>query len=406
MLFVWPSAVIILCLSLVVSAAPSIPPPTSHESVPDAQRWNHLSSIDPQPVRGKLGATIIGPQNADISGQNEDLLAPPTTDHGQMPNLKWSFSLSHNRLTTGGWARQQNSVNMRLKAGAIRAEDQNRTYFRQGDARISTMTPEGEIFVGDVSEGDVWYLPAGHPHSIQAKNTTEDGTEFLLIFDSGDFSEDSTFLLTDWLAHVPRAVLAKNFGVSDLTVFNHIPKKELYIFPSSPPPDDPTLDMVVPNNAPNPYTFPLSRAEAKKTSGGSVKVIDSRSFKVTDKISAAEVVVDIGGMRELHWHPTQPEWTFFISGEARMTIFASSSNAQTYNFQAGDIGYIPPSYGHYVENTGSTPLKFLEIFQGGIVQDISLTQWLALTPPALVKAHLGLPDDMIDKLSKVKQEVV
>ena len=72
--------------------------------------------------------------------------------------------------------------------------------------------------------GDLWYFPAGswpisysffvcntddstalgQPHSIQAKNTTKDGAEFLLIFDSGEFSEDSTFLLTDWLAHVPK----------------------------------------------------------------------------------------------------------------------------------------------------------------------------------------------------------
>jgi hypothetical protein len=123
-------------------------------------------------------------------------------------------------------------------------------YFRQGDVRISTVTPEGHVFIGDVvrccfldvhggcsfdvelpqSEGDLWYFPAGNPHSIQAKNTTC-GAEFLLIFDSGYFSEDATFLLTDWLAHVPKGVLAKNFGIQDLHAFDHIPEKELYIFP-------------------------------------------------------------------------------------------------------------------------------------------------------------------------------
>lgn len=50
--------------------------------------------------------------------------------------------------------------------------------------------------------GDIWYFPPGFPHSIQATNTTSDGSEILLIFDSGNFSEDDTFLLTDWLAHV------------------------------------------------------------------------------------------------------------------------------------------------------------------------------------------------------------
>lgn len=44
--------------------------------------------------------------------------------------------------------------------------------------------------------GDLWFFPPGFPHSLQAKNTTSDGAEFLLIFDNGSFSEDSTFLLT------------------------------------------------------------------------------------------------------------------------------------------------------------------------------------------------------------------
>ena len=115
--------------------------------------------------------------------------------------------------------------------------------------RVSTITPDGDVWVGDVvstgapstlppalnlakSEGDIWYFPAGNPHSLQAKDTNPQGAEFLLIFDKGDFSEDSTFQLTDWLAHVPKSVVAKNFGLTgDLQAFDHIPQDDLYIFP-------------------------------------------------------------------------------------------------------------------------------------------------------------------------------
>lgn len=51
--------------------------------------------------------------------------------------------------------------------------------------------------------GDLWYFPAGIPHSLQATADDEDGSEFLLIFDDGSFSEDSTFLLSDWMSHIP-----------------------------------------------------------------------------------------------------------------------------------------------------------------------------------------------------------
>lgn len=97
---------------------------------------------------------------------------------------------------------------------------------------MSTVTPDGDVYVGDVSAGDLWYFPAGFPHSIQAKDTSPGGAEFLLVFDDGAFSEDGTFLLTDWLAHVPKEVLAKNFGMAnDLQAFDRIPDRELYIFP-------------------------------------------------------------------------------------------------------------------------------------------------------------------------------
>jgi len=64
----------------------------------------------PEPKRAGLGASILGPDNLPLDYQNADALAPPTTDHGSVPNFKWSFSLSHNRIERGGWARQQNGM--------------------------------------------------------------------------------------------------------------------------------------------------------------------------------------------------------------------------------------------------------------------------------------------------------
>ncbi len=75
------------------------------------------------------------------------------------------------------------------------------------------------MFIDDVGVGDLWYFPAGLPHSIQA---LKDGVEFLLVFDSGDFSENETFLITDWFNHTPRDVLAKNFGVAE-SAFDALP---------------------------------------------------------------------------------------------------------------------------------------------------------------------------------------
>ena len=45
----------------------------------------------PQPIRGVEVATILGPRNVQVELQNPDLLVPPTTDSGTIPNFKYSF---------------------------------------------------------------------------------------------------------------------------------------------------------------------------------------------------------------------------------------------------------------------------------------------------------------------------
>lgn len=60
------------------------------------------------------------------------------------------------------------------------------------------------------------------------------------------------------------------------------------------------------------------------------------------------------------------------------------SQARTFDFQAGDVGYVPFAMGHCIENTGTTPPRFLERFKSSYSADASLSQWMALTPPELV----------------------
>jgi oxalate decarboxylase len=62
--------------------------------------------------------------------------------------------------------------------------------------------------------------------------------------------------------------------------------------------------------------------------------------------------------------------------------------------------------GHYVENTGTSTLRFLEMFKSSYYADVSLNQWLALTPPELLKVHLRLDRQVTDALHKQKFPVV
>jgi oxalate decarboxylase len=80
--------------------------------------------------------------------------------------------------------------------------------------------------------------------------------------------------------------------------------------------------------------------------------------------------------------------------------------ARTFDYQGGDVGVVPFAMAHYVQNTGEENLCFLELFRSDHFADVSLNQWMALTPPELVKAHLNLDDQTMSALSKEKQVVV
>ncbi|MFZ0480561.1 MAG: cupin domain-containing protein, partial [Terriglobales bacterium] len=319
-------------------------------------------------------------------------------------------------MQEGGWSREVTvrelavsksiaGVDMRLTAGGIRelhwhtaAEWSIMLY---GSARITGLDAEGKSFVTDVKEGDLWYFPTGIPHSIQGLNP--DGCEFLLVFDDGNFSEYETVLLTDWMAHTPHDVLSANFGVS-VQAMEKMPRREKFIFQAAVPgPLADDLKTTAGTRGLSPIDFAFRTAQfpvTKRTKGGEVKIIDSSKFKVSTTIAAAIVTVHPGGIRELHWHQNADEWQYYMSGSGKMTVFATGGRARTIDFQAGDVGYVQKTLPHYIQNTGSTDLKFLEMFKSNIYQDLALSEWLAHTPPELVMAHLGIDKATLDAIPK------
>jgi oxalate decarboxylase len=371
----------------------------------------------PQPQRPGRGGTDIGPRNLLRDQENPDLLVPPSTDHGTLPNLRFSFSDAHVRLESGGWTRQITvrelgvskniaGVNMRLNAGGVRELHWHKAaewaYMLSGTARITAVDADGGSFVDDVGVGDLWYFPAGIPHSIQGLGS--DGCEFLLVFDDGEFDEDDTFLITDWFKHTPNEVLGKNFGV-EASLFGHTPDpSERYIFPAPIP--APLSSDRLPTPSQRVFSHRLLAQDPITTRSGTVRIADSRVFPVSTTIASALVEVAPGGMRELHWHPNADEWLYFIEGRARMGVFAASGQARTFDYAAGDVGFVPFAMGHYIENTGSAPLRFLEMFKSSYYADVSLDTWMALTPPELVQAHLQLDEQVMGALRRSKTPVV
>ncbi|HXY44971.1 MAG TPA: cupin domain-containing protein, partial [Acidimicrobiales bacterium] len=119
------------------------------------------------------------------------------------------------------------------------------------------------------------------------------------------------------------------------------------------------------------------------------------NFPAASTIAAAWVELQPAAMRELHWHPNNDEWQYWLSGHARMTVFGSSGKARTFDYYEGDVGYVPRAMGHYFENVGDGPLQMLELFRSDHFADVSASQWLGLTPTEVVEATLNLERETV-----------
>src|SRR6202051_1282367 len=355
-----------------------------------------------------------GPENKTLLDQNPNSNTPPPTDHGDLVPIWYSFDLVKKRVEEGGWTHEVTQrvlpssndiagVQMRLTAGSYREMHWHTAdewaYVLYGNCRVTVMNPDGTMFIGDVGEGDLWIFPAGYPHSIQGLGP--DGTEFLLIFNQGMFSEDGTMLLSELVAHIPPEGLAKNTGL-DKSVFSQTPGAPLYIFPGNLPhslEQDKTEIGGEQVASKYQHTFRVRSMEPTTASkAGEVRVVDSHNFPVSKKVAAAQLIIKPGHMREIHWHPNAAEWQYWISGKGRMTVFFPVDNARTMDFHPNDVGYVPSNAPHYVENTGDTDLVVLELFASDEFADVSLHQSLRRVPSEMLKAHLNIDKQMAAKI--------
>lgn len=80
------------------TSSKNIPYTPGHRDPYDRAINPDRDDVDPLPWRNGLGQSVLGPWNPSRARQNPDLVRPPSTDHGNMANMRWSFADSHVRI--------------------------------------------------------------------------------------------------------------------------------------------------------------------------------------------------------------------------------------------------------------------------------------------------------------------
>jgi oxalate decarboxylase len=329
----------------------------------------------------------------------------------ELPSFKFALEKSKAKVIGGNSAREATveefpiskgiaGVSMTLAPGGMRELHWHATaaewaFVDRGRVRTTVLSPGGYQETNDFEPGDVWYFPRGHGHMLECLG--DEPCHFVLIFDNGYFSEFGTFSISDWIAHTPKPLLAKNFRLPE-SVFDGFPQKEVYFAQGKRPPEKPAAPLAGEVRGPRTHKYRLLADDPRINSkGGRLWVVDSSKFPISKTVTGAILELDPGALRELHWHPNADEWQYVLDGQVSVTLFGAQSRYRIETLEKGDVGYIPQGYGHSLENVGDKPARILIGFNSGIYQDIDLTEWMAANPADVLATNFGQPPALFEK---------
>jgi oxalate decarboxylase len=348
----------------------------------------------------------------DLSFRNN--VPDPLLAGDALPTFKFALEKSEGKVIGNSYGKEATvaqlpiskgiaGVSMKIEPGAMRELHWHATaaewaFVIDGRTRTTVIDPQGNAEINDFGPGDVWYFPRGHGHQLECLGDTP--THFILIFDNGYFSEFGTFSITDWIGHVPKPLLAKNFGVPEST-FDGFPAKEVYFARGARPPEPaatPLQGIRLPAET-HRYQF-LTEQPHRVFNGGREWRVDSTRFPIAKTITGEFLELDPGALRELHWHPTADEWQYIVAGTVSVTLFGSGGRFRVEILEKGDVGYIPQGYGHSIENVGDVPCRVLIGLNTGVYESIDLSQWIAGNPADVLATNFGKPAALFEKFPR------
>lgn len=338
----------------------------------------------------------------------------PVASGSELPTFKFALDKSKGKVIGNSYGKEATvtqlpiskglaGVSMQIEPGAMRELHWHATaaewaFVLEGQVRTTVIAPDGTAETNDFEPGDVWFFPRGHGHVLECLGNKP--ARFILIFDNGYFSEFGTFSITDWLGHTPKALLAKNFGLSE-SAFEGFPKEEVYFARGEAPPAQQSTPLQGWKKPKLTHKYEMMKQPPHRVfAGGREWTVDSTSFPISTTVTGVVLELEPGALRELHWHPTADEWHYVITGNISVTMFGSHGRYRTETLEKGDVGYIPQGYGHSIENVGSTPCRILIGFNTGIYQTIDLTQWIAGNPTDILATNFSKPTSLFERFPK------
>jgi oxalate decarboxylase len=154
----------------------------------------------------------------------------------------------------------------------------------------------------------------------------------------------------------------------------------------------------------HPHLFHLGTWSPSVFDGGTLQGATAENWPllVGQQGSVYLARLEVGGVREPHWHPSAWELNFVISGQARWSLVGPKATHDSFEAGPGDLVFAPQGHFHYFENASdSEDLVVLIVFNASAGEpddDIGIVASLSAMPPDALAAVFGASPEAFQNL--------
>lgn len=265
-------------------------------------------------------------------------------------------------------------------------------FVSEGTCLITLMNNEGQYTNTLVEEGSMWYFPRSWGHSIYGQDP-DVGCTMILTFDYPQAPTFNDLSISQMVSYFPPEVVRENLGVPQ-DVLDTFPK-QILIVNTGPPPPQAVPDS--PNPLPLSPTFSMDDGTCVQAgSGGYAFEVRNEQFKLSTTMSGAFMHLEAGTLRDIHWHPNADELQYVLRGTMKVGIYGMGGVNDTYTISAGDVGFVPQGFMHYLEAVDG-PVDLLLTFNNPNWTTQELSTWLSITPDFIQARSLNTTVEVAQK---------
>lgn len=165
-------------------------------------------------------------------------------------------------------------------------------------------------------------------------------------------------------------------------------------------------------DANSPHIFHLANWGGNVFDGGSLQGANEENWPILQNQQAAVYLarLEVGGIREPHWHPSAWEVNYVLNGDVRWVFVGPNGTQDQFTATRGDVIFAPQGHFHYFENASDTEeLVVLIVFNSSATEpkdDIGIVQSLSALPTNVVSAVFGMPASVVEQIPKKFGRVV